>query len=116
MSVRLIRYSDSDSEIHGIYFKQSALGSRILGIIQGNDASWPFSKQQTRWLPPATIKRERKKSCYSKTILLESGKDASPHFLVQRNERDVSKQEEPSLGIDCCPGVISRELVWVIKW
>ena len=37
MSVRLSRYSDS--RIHGMYSKHSALGSRMLGIIQNNDVT-----------------------------------------------------------------------------
>ena len=84
MCVRLSRYSDSG--IHGVYSKHSVLGSRILGIIQNNDvtASSPRSlfqnsKQNGYRRQPSNVTQKR--------ILLESGRDASPHFIVRRNER-----------------------------
>ena len=42
MPVRLSRYSDS--RIHGMYSKHSALGSRMLGIIQNNDVTSSSSR------------------------------------------------------------------------
>ena len=70
-----------------MYSKHSAPESRILGIIRNNDVMLRgfFSNQQTKWLPL----RASKTKFYSKRILLESGRDPSPHFLVRRKERDV---------------------------
>ena len=66
----------------------SALGSRILGIIQNNDvtASSPRglfqNNKQNKWLQPATIKRYSENDTQKR-----SGRDASLHFIVRRNER-----------------------------
>ena len=79
MCVQLSRYSDSG--IHGMYSKHSALGSRILGIIQNNDvtASLPRGVFQNN---KQNGYRRQPSNVTQKMILLESERDASPHFIV----------------------------------
>ena len=101
MCVRLSLYSDSG--IHGMYSKHSALGSRILGIIQNNDVTasstrglFQNNKQNGYCWQPSNITQKR-------IILLESGRDAFPHFIVQRNERRLralfQKQNDRFIGV-----------------